>query len=131
SSSPFCFQAEDGIRDRNVTGVQTCALPIFTTFCYFHMHFVLTCLLMVYFWRILNSIHFFSFTCIHHLFHPSSYVNQLSQLDSFSTILNIADRDRLFSFISSSVGKIGLRVINLNGASKPSGTIGIPFGTGF
>src|SRR5699024_7529941 len=24
------FQAEDGIRDRNVTGVQTCALPIWT-----------------------------------------------------------------------------------------------------
>src|SRR5699024_2996131 len=24
------FQAEDGIRDRNVTGVQTCALTIFT-----------------------------------------------------------------------------------------------------
>src|SRR5699024_12125787 len=24
-------QAEDGIRDRNVTGVQTCALPIFTS----------------------------------------------------------------------------------------------------
>src|SRR5438067_7157669 len=23
----FFFQAEDGIRDRNVTGVQTCALP--------------------------------------------------------------------------------------------------------
>src|SRR5258708_10503735 len=30
-SSPFCFfffQAEDGIRDDLVTGVQTCALPI-------------------------------------------------------------------------------------------------------
>src|SRR5207249_5435568 len=27
--SSFFFQAEDGIRDRNVTGVQTCALPIF------------------------------------------------------------------------------------------------------
>src|SRR5699024_11490656 len=26
--SLFFFQAEDGIRDRNVTGVQTCALPI-------------------------------------------------------------------------------------------------------
>src|SRR5699024_10281719 len=26
----FFFQAEDGIRDRNVTGVQTCALPICT-----------------------------------------------------------------------------------------------------
>src|SRR5207248_3703740 len=26
----FFFQAEDGIRDRTVTGVQTCALPIFT-----------------------------------------------------------------------------------------------------
>src|SRR5699024_6387985 len=28
----FFFQAEDGIRDRNVTGVQTCALPILRTF---------------------------------------------------------------------------------------------------
>src|SRR5437588_3979851 len=26
----FFFQAEDGIRDHCVTGVQTCALPIFT-----------------------------------------------------------------------------------------------------
>src|SRR5699024_11488097 len=26
----FVFQAEDGIRYRNVTGVQTCALPIFS-----------------------------------------------------------------------------------------------------
>src|SRR5690625_1471392 len=25
----FCFQAEDGIRDGHVTGVQTCALPIY------------------------------------------------------------------------------------------------------
>src|SRR5699024_11259568 len=25
----FFLQAEDGIRDRNVTGVQTCALPIY------------------------------------------------------------------------------------------------------
>src|SRR5699024_6222812 len=28
----FFFQAEAGIRDRNVTGVQTCALPIFDAF---------------------------------------------------------------------------------------------------
>src|SRR5699024_11586355 len=27
----FFFQAEDGIRDRNVTGVHTCALPILST----------------------------------------------------------------------------------------------------
>src|SRR6266702_5415720 len=27
----FFFQAEDGIRDGHVTGVQTCALPIWTT----------------------------------------------------------------------------------------------------
>src|SRR6266516_5506186 len=27
----FFFQAEDGIRDRTVTGVQTCALPIWKT----------------------------------------------------------------------------------------------------
>src|SRR5205823_9284811 len=29
SNSFFFFQAEDGIRDKLVTGVQTCALPIF------------------------------------------------------------------------------------------------------
>src|SRR5207302_2885786 len=29
SSPPFFFQAEDGIRDFHVTGVQTCALPIY------------------------------------------------------------------------------------------------------
>src|SRR5260370_7137957 len=29
SSIVFFFQAEDGIRDSSVTGVQTCALPIF------------------------------------------------------------------------------------------------------
>src|SRR5438067_5253432 len=28
SRGHFFFQAEDGIRDRNVTGVQTCALPL-------------------------------------------------------------------------------------------------------
>src|SRR5437773_8022321 len=28
----FFFQAEDGIRDRDVTGVQTCALPISNAF---------------------------------------------------------------------------------------------------
>src|SRR5690606_40551386 len=30
------FQAEDGIRDFHVTGVQTCALPISLTFAIFH-----------------------------------------------------------------------------------------------
>src|SRR2546430_6482511 len=29
----FFFQAEDGIRDLTVTGVQTCALPIYTVAC--------------------------------------------------------------------------------------------------
>src|SRR5437667_9272774 len=28
NKTSFFFQAEDGIRDRDVTGVQTCALPI-------------------------------------------------------------------------------------------------------
>src|SRR5699024_12127376 len=39
-ASVFFFQAEDGIRDRNVTGVQTCALPIsisVTTIRLFHI----------------------------------------------------------------------------------------------
>src|SRR5699024_11780997 len=30
-SCTYFVQAEDGLRDRNVTGVQTCALPISTT----------------------------------------------------------------------------------------------------
>ena len=33
----FFFQAEDGIRDRLVTGVQTCALPISFVDSHFHM----------------------------------------------------------------------------------------------
>src|SRR5207248_3806264 len=32
SNVSFFFQAEDGIRDRTVTGVQTCALPISAQF---------------------------------------------------------------------------------------------------
>src|SRR5690348_17390312 len=32
SALSFFFQAEDGIRYGRVTGVQTCALPIFTSF---------------------------------------------------------------------------------------------------
>src|SRR5256885_9947674 len=33
SAGCFVFQAEDGIRDYKVTGVQTCALPIFLSDC--------------------------------------------------------------------------------------------------
>src|SRR5256886_2979665 len=33
----FFFQAEDGIRDLTVTGVQTCALPIIATFYDIHI----------------------------------------------------------------------------------------------
>src|SRR5437868_12042385 len=36
----FFFQAEDGIRDRNVTGVQTCALPIFRAGGKLSVHFL-------------------------------------------------------------------------------------------
>src|SRR5437773_12187284 len=34
----FFFQAEDGIRDRDVTGVQTCALPIWSWEGYFQFY---------------------------------------------------------------------------------------------
>src|SRR5207245_5986918 len=33
ASDSFFFQAEDGIRDATVTGVQTCALPISSELC--------------------------------------------------------------------------------------------------
>src|SRR5699024_11824976 len=38
TTSVFFFQAEDGIRDRNVTGVQTCALPILGLAAVLHAH---------------------------------------------------------------------------------------------
>src|SRR5205823_10679361 len=34
----FFFQAEDGIRDKLVTGVQTCALPIFDNTVVLHLN---------------------------------------------------------------------------------------------
>ena len=37
--SIFFFQAEDGIRDIGVTGVQTCALPIYTNFVLVEINF--------------------------------------------------------------------------------------------
>src|SRR5438105_9205303 len=40
-SSVFFFQAEDGIRDPLVTGVQTCALPICRQRCHRRARFVL------------------------------------------------------------------------------------------
>src|SRR5699024_9753666 len=43
----FFFQAEDGIRDRNVTGVQTCALPILLKMLRSSLQLVLTSLLVV------------------------------------------------------------------------------------
>src|SRR5436189_3764429 len=35
----FFFQAEDGIRDTSVTGVQTCALPIYSVLVFIHRQF--------------------------------------------------------------------------------------------
>src|SRR2546429_3987200 len=40
----FFFQAEDGIRDVAVTGVQTCALPIFRPKIYYDSQTALVCL---------------------------------------------------------------------------------------
>src|SRR3712207_8172393 len=40
----FFFQAEDGIRDIGVTGVQTCALPILAVLCPPCNHSAFTCI---------------------------------------------------------------------------------------
>src|SRR5699024_11321166 len=47
----FFFQAEDGIRDRNVTGVQTCALPISV-----YLMVALTVVLLVVMYRMQTSM---------------------------------------------------------------------------
>src|SRR5699024_11341253 len=53
----FFFQAEDGIRDRNVTGVQTCALPIFATAGFILSYFAaLGGVVAIYQWGWLSSV---------------------------------------------------------------------------
>src|SRR3712207_8304906 len=53
----FFFQAEDGIRDIGVTGVQTCALPILYSSC-FHSKACLCCLTISTFFCSPKSIFF-------------------------------------------------------------------------
>src|SRR5699024_12186827 len=50
----FFFQAEDGIRDRNVTGVQTCALPIFHIWEHVTHHISSWCLFYLFLERFTN-----------------------------------------------------------------------------
>src|SRR5256886_5754505 len=82
----FFFQAEDGIRDLTVTGVQTCALPIFNgaTFSVAYDEMV-----------IVKDIEFFSL-CEHHLlpffgkahvaYLPDKQVLGLSKIDRKSVV---------------------------------------------
>src|SRR5699024_11738307 len=54
----FFFQAEDGIRDRNVTGVQTCALPILKHFIktdyMFHLMMTLLSIVVIFTYSLTN-----------------------------------------------------------------------------
>src|SRR5207247_10142732 len=52
----FFFQAEDGIRDPLVTGVQTCALPIFVTVCDYNHEFLTQRLARARVVRIYNGV---------------------------------------------------------------------------
>src|SRR5699024_11981742 len=65
-----------------------------------------------------------------HTYRPPSYLNDSLQTLTCSMTRNFADLARRFDATSLSEGRIGFFVINLNGASNPSGMIGIPFGTG-
>src|SRR5699024_11804271 len=68
----FFFQAEDGIRDRNVTGVQTCALPIcsFFSFSSFSSFSFSSCSFFSF--SSLSSFSFFSFSSCSFFSCPSS-----------------------------------------------------------
>src|SRR5699024_11863000 len=69
----FVFHAEDGIRDRNVTGVQTCALPICTINNNRRFIYILFCYNTAYISAILcNFFNFFIYircTLLFRLFH--------------------------------------------------------------
>src|SRR5699024_1726744 len=97
----FFFQAEDGIRDRNVTGVQTCALPIFIKS---SRKNVLKCLVYVRFYPSIVSLVVFAL-CMHltsltimkmELFYlpkkselPNSLFMKMKQLQSLKLIKNV------------------------------------------
>src|SRR5699024_10489821 len=94
----FFFQAEDGIRDRNVTGVQTCALPILI-----HLLSFILCLLdfiNVFIAKVplsANKGNQSSNLCSIALIHSSSY-----SLISFSTIKEVISLN--ISYLLADVG---------------------------
>src|SRR5699024_11576155 len=51
----FFFQAEDGIRDRNVTGVQTCALPIYSKWYLVGLLGMITCFILLSFYSVVGG----------------------------------------------------------------------------
>src|SRR5699024_12092028 len=75
----FFFQAEDGIRDRNVTGVQTCALPIF-----YYLNFKLYSLFCNLFKRRNHTL------CLVQLTLSNFFRNKLSYFTFIITHLNTA-----------------------------------------
>src|SRR5690606_41127984 len=82
----FFFQAEDGIRDFHVTGVQTCALPIFFFIaypspCLLNLAKLLCCQVV---WRDVASSRSSSFTHIASVAHVN-IISQILQTDALSS----------------------------------------------
>src|SRR5437870_6498489 len=77
ASSVFFFQAEDGIRDGHVTGVQTCALPI--SIC----HTWTECQDLFFLLGKKRDIQGHLWTRTNQAHVPTKYVNELRQLIQF------------------------------------------------
>src|SRR5256886_12592040 len=81
----FLFQAEDGIRDLTVTGVQTCALPIY----YFEVQFPL----------VVVQLGLFS--------HPMAFYRLVALVYNFTVILHLFCRLTWLELIAILPGEIG------------------------
>src|SRR5699024_11542031 len=87
--------AEDGIRDRNVTGVQTCALPIFLSdFCA-----ILHCLKTVsgQSYKIVYNYIIFLYSCVQ----PNYIIIILCTIQSYNRKIVLCTIEYLFIFQSS------------------------------
>src|SRR5699024_11603635 len=97
------FRAEDGIRDRNVTGVQTCALPIL-------LHLFLQVVFFSWSWKpstsnlFCVSIVFFSRFLYRHLLDQIVRIKFLPYLPTTFLLKNIFNRSytRRYSSVNSS-----------------------------
>src|SRR5439155_15437423 len=104
----FFFQAEDGIRDGHVTGVQTCALPIYVRISYVN--------------RSPETLHDFYVHQYLNAFRPGSRWAAADSAEQRERFQHLKDPDYAFERITSEIGRASCRerveMVGVSGALK-------------